>query len=166
MQGSPLFYFCLPTWKWGSSTLSTGGKWVYFYVVKCEFPPFLPGKSWRFTGNVKYFISIERCKELCHEHTYTHYAAKEMTHYKHGWSPLVYPIIFNIFLMPHPSSPCQVQVFRFSHTGADVVFSRQVMSDPFATPWAGAFQPPPSTGFPRQEYWSGLPFPTLSLLYN
>ena len=62
--------------------------------------------------------------------------------------------------MPHPSSPCQVQVFRFSHTGADVVFSRQVMSDPFATPWAGAFQPPPSTGFPRQEYWSELPFPS------
>ena len=28
----------------------------------------------------------------------------------------------------------------------------------FATPWTVAHQPPPSTGFSRQEYWSGLPF--------
>ena len=27
-----------------------------------------------------------------------------------------------------------------------------------ATPWAIAFQVPLSMGFPRQEYWSGLPF--------
>ena len=29
----------------------------------------------------------------------------------------------------------------------------------FATPWTVAHQAPLSTGFPRQEYWSGLPFP-------
>ena len=28
----------------------------------------------------------------------------------------------------------------------------------FATPWAVAYQAPPSVGFSRQEYWSGLPF--------
>ena len=28
-----------------------------------------------------------------------------------------------------------------------------------ATPWTAAYQAPPSTGFSRQEYWSGLPFP-------
>ena len=28
------------------------------------------------------------------------------------------------------------------------------------TPWAAAFQAPLSIGFPRQEYWSGLPFPS------
>ena len=27
----------------------------------------------------------------------------------------------------------------------------------FATPWTVAHQAPPSTGFSRQEYWSGLP---------
>ena len=31
---------------------------------------------------------------------------------------------------------------------------------PFATPWTVAQQAPLSTGFSRQEYWSGLPFPT------
>ena len=30
----------------------------------------------------------------------------------------------------------------------------------FATPWTVAYQAPPSMGFSRQEYWSGLPFPT------
>ena len=28
------------------------------------------------------------------------------------------------------------------------------------TPWAVASQAPLSTGFPRQDYWSGLPFPS------
>ena len=28
----------------------------------------------------------------------------------------------------------------------------------FATPWTIAYQAPPSMGFSRQEYWSGLPF--------
>ena len=30
----------------------------------------------------------------------------------------------------------------------------------FATPWTVAYQAPPSTGFSRQECWSGLPFPS------
>ena len=30
----------------------------------------------------------------------------------------------------------------------------------FTTPWTAAHQAPLSTGFPRQEYWSGLPFPS------
>ena len=30
----------------------------------------------------------------------------------------------------------------------------------FATPWAVAHQASPSMGFSRQEYWSGLPFPS------
>ena len=28
------------------------------------------------------------------------------------------------------------------------------------TPWAAAYQAPPSMGFSRQEYWSGLPLPS------
>ena len=31
----------------------------------------------------------------------------------------------------------------------------------FATPWTTAYQAPPSKGFSRQEYWSGLPLPSL-----
>ena len=30
----------------------------------------------------------------------------------------------------------------------------------FVTPWTAVHLAPPSTGFSRQEYWSGLPFPS------
>ena len=33
-------------------------------------------------------------------------------------------------------------------------------SSPTATPWTIACQAPLSMGFSRQEYWSGLPFPS------
>ena len=34
---------------------------------------------------------------------------------------------------------------------------------PSATTWTAAFQAPPSMGFSRQEYWSGVPLPSPSL---
>jgi len=34
------------------------------------------------------------------------------------------------------------------------------VSNSFATPWTVALQAPLSMGYPRHEYWSGLPFPT------
>ena len=33
---------------------------------------------------------------------------------------------------------------------------------PSATPWTAAYQAPPSMGFSRQEYWSGVPLPSPS----
>ena len=36
----------------------------------------------------------------------------------------------------------------------------------FATPWTVACQVPLSVELSRQEYWSGLPFPTLGDLPN
>ena len=38
-------------------------------------------------------------------------------------------------------------------------WSRSVVSDS-ATPWIVAYEVPPSTEFSKQEYWSGLPFPS------
>ena len=34
-----------------------------------------------------------------------------------------------------------------------------------ATPWTAAYQAPPSMGFSRQEYWSGVPLPSPKLHY-
>ena len=36
----------------------------------------------------------------------------------------------------------------------------------FSTPWTVTYQAPPSMGFSRQEYWSGLPFPSPGDLPN
>ena len=38
---------------------------------------------------------------------------------------------------------------------------------PSATPWTAAHQAPPSMGFSRQEYWSGVPLPSPNyMLWN
>ena len=42
------------------------------------------------------------------------------------------------------------------HGGSVCVLSRVQLS---VTPWTVAHQAPLSMGFPRQEYWSGVPFP-------
>ena len=38
-------------------------------------------------------------------------------------------------------------------------WSSSVVSD-LMTPWTSVYQAPPSMGFPRQEYWSGVPLPS------
>ena len=35
-----------------------------------------------------------------------------------------------------------------------------------ATPWTAAYQAPPSMGFSRQEYWSGVPLRSLKPLVS
>ena len=47
-----------------------------------------------------------------------------------------------------------------------LLFSHWVMSNSSATPWTVARQDPLSVGFPRQEYWCGLPFLTPRDLSN
>ena len=47
-------------------------------------------------------------------------------------------------------------IFRYSHTYCCSVAT--LWPNSFATPWTVAYQVPLSMGFPRQEYWSGLPF--------
>ena len=41
-----------------------------------------------------------------------------------------------------------------------MLLSHQVMFDSFVTPWTVTCQAPLSMGFPRQDYWSELPFPS------
>ena len=44
--------------------------------------------------------------------------------------------------------------------GSRVCVSRSSHVRLFVTPWTVARQDPLSMGFSRQEYWSGLPFPS------
>ena len=53
-------------------------------------------------------------------------------------------------------------VERVSKDGVSrCVLNRLVMSNSFVTLWTVAHQAPLSLGFPKQEYWNGLPFPSL-----
>ena len=39
-----------------------------------------------------------------------------------------------------------------------LLFSCYIVSNSFVNPWSVTHQTPLSMGFPRQKYWSGLPF--------
>ena len=56
-------------------------------------------------------------------------------------------------------------VISFSnHESEKWKWSCSVMSDS-VTPWTAAYQAPPSMGFSRPEYWSGVPLPSLAYGY-
>ena len=57
----------------------------------------------------------------------------------------------------HYSVHLKVTQFSKSIIGKVKLLSRVQL---FATPWTVAYQAPPFMGFSRQEYWSGLPFPS------
>ena len=54
------------------------------------------------------------------------------------------------------------QIIEFYENGWSLLFAVQSLScvQLFATPGTAACQAPRSVGFPRQEYWGGLPFPS------
>ena len=65
---------------------------------------------------------------------------------------------------PHPSGPQGPRGGRCalcSHLPFTVISEVKSLSRArlLPTPWTAAYQAPPSMGFSRQEYWSGLPFP-------
>ena len=47
-----------------------------------------------------------------------------------------------------------------------VCISPSVVSDSLLPPWTVPCQAPLSMGFSRQEYWSGLPFPSPGHLFD
>ena len=69
---------------------------------------------------------------------------------------------------PVPSLPCGQGLSRFHHapSGGGGLVTKPVTSSSFVTPWPVARQAPLSMGFPRQEYWSGLPCPPPGYLPN
>ena len=46
---------------------------------------------------------------------------------------------------------------KYVNTITHMLFADVLVIESFVSPWTVACQTPLSTGFPRQEYWSGLP---------
>ena len=61
----------------------------------------------------------------------------------------------NSHIKKHITNPCHLCLASFAML---LMLSHSVVSNSFATPWTIAHQAPLFMGFPRQEYWSGLPF--------
>ena len=82
------------------------------------------------------------------------------------WSGLLFP---SPGIFPtRESNPgllhCRQTLLPSEPPGKPTVYNTEVKSLSrvrlFATPWTVAHQAPPSMGFSRQEYWSGLLFPS------
>ena len=60
-----------------------------------------------------------------------------------------------------PHVKCKMYIVQFSYPCVAEWLNAQLLSHVwlFASPWTVAHQAPLSSGFSRQEYWSGLPFP-------
>ena len=58
---------------------------------------------------------------------------------------------------PTPQLACSMKTFSVHHCAAVQLLSHVQL---FVAPWNKACQAPLSMGFPGQEYWSGLPFPS------
>ena len=84
------------------------------------------------------------------------------------WSGLPFPSSGDLWIQGlNPGLPhCKQMLYHLSHQGSLIALWT---SEPvkllscvrlFAIPWSVAYQAPPSMEFSRQEYWSGLPFPS------
>ena len=65
-------------------------------------------------------------------------------------------LLFPLYI--HGNKPTERQSAQGMESESEVKSLSRVRL--FATPWTVAYQAPPSMGFSRQEYWSGLPFPS------
>ena len=74
-------------------------------------------------------------------------------------------------LFPNTHTHTHTHTHRGKNTGVGFHFLLQCMKVKvkakllsrvrlFVTPWTVAYQASPSMGFPRQEYWSGVPLPS------
>ena len=66
----------------------------------------------------------------------------------HSWSLPKLMSIESVMPSSHLIAAVAAAAKRFSHVRL------------FATPWTAAYQAPPSLGFSRHEYWSGVPLPS------
>ena len=77
--------------------------------------------------------------------------------------PFQKPRKWNLSAQKNKKSVQRMFVQNFLHIYRMVLvlllFSGWAMSDSFATPWTIAHQAHLFMAFPREEYWSGLPFP-------
>ena len=90
------------------------------------------------------------------------------------WDAYILWTIFSSGYMPSEPNLHQYLYCVSYSTWYSSMYNRNVWSEVksfsrvrlFATPWTVAHQAPPSLGFSRQEYWSGLPFPSPGDLPN
>ena len=110
---------------------------------------------------IRYFLISPLCATLGYfpKHTLKSFRVK----YNNGCCVVlafqIFPFVPTLFLSG--SWDCrQLKTLNWSLWRTLLLFTRYLVSNSFATSWAVACEASLSMGFPRQEYWNGLPFPS------
>ena len=78
------------------------------------------------------------------------------------WKPSL-----TFYTVSYSNSTCYTHTSSYTHPSISLTREKSLSHvQLFAIPWTVAYQAPPSMGFFRQEYWSGLPFPSPGDLPN
>ena len=76
---------------------------------------------------------------------------------------LLFSMLSRLVIAFLPRSKCLL-ISRLQSPSAVILEPKKIKSLScvwlLATPWTAAYQSPPSMGFSRQEYWSGVPLPS------
>ena len=81
------------------------------------------------------------------------------------WCGIILPAIIFWVLATFSNFTCIILLsswwsWSWWHAFLLLLFSHSVLSTSLCPPWTVAHQAPLSVGFPRQEHWNGLPFPS------
>ena len=128
------------------------------------------------TGSVQFSSVAQSCSTLCDPMNHSipglpvHYQHPEFTQTHVHW---VDDAIQPFHLLSSPSPPAPQNLLKLMSIESMMPSSHLIFHPPwkvkvkslssvwlFETPWTVAYQAPPSMKFSRQEYWSGLPFPS------
>ena len=82
----------------------------------------------------------------------------EQLEHAHMHASLLHFTTILVIRMHQVEFPIQLSILYNNTVKANVKSLSHVQL--FVTPWTVVYQAPPSMGFSRQEYWSGLPFPS------
>ena len=122
-------------------------------------------KTWEYQTTLP--VSWETCMQVKKQQLESH--MEEQTGLKLGKEYVKAVYCYSTYLIYMQSTSCEKLGWKWKwscsvrwtvayQTPPSKVFYSRVWL--FVTPWTVAYQAPPSMGFSRQEYWSGLPFPS------
>ena len=111
------------------------------------------------------YYTIYNCYTHTHTHTHTYTSAAAAAKSLQSCLTLCNPIDGSPQGSPSPgilqARTLEWVAISFSNAGKWKVKVRSLSCVRlFTTPWTAAYQAPPTMGFSRQEYWSGLPLPS------
>ena len=105
------------------------------------------------------YTDIHFLKSFHSSHLFSEvFTSNPVLYINHSTPPMKFPFSLTCFIFPTVALITNILLL--------LLFSNSVVSDSFVTPWTEACQASLFMGFPRQGYWSGLPFPSPDNLPN